>query len=70
MSGNAGGAKDADFRHAFDDSEGRVIGGEPRNASKDPGPSEEAIRQGEGGLSALSQAMKLVGELNVGNRAP
>ena len=44
MPGNAGGAKGPDFRHAFDDCEGRVIGGEPRNTFKDPEPSEEAIR--------------------------
>jgi hypothetical protein len=60
MPGNAGGAKDPDFWHAFDDGEGRVIGGEPRNAFENPEPSEEAIRQGEGGaclslLRALRQ---------------
>ena len=67
MPGNAGGAKDPDFWHAFDDGEVRVIGDEPVNAFKDPEPSEEAIRQGEGGCPAVCLAMKPVGEPDAGN---
>ena len=44
MLGNAGGAKDPDFRHAFEVGEVEVIGDEPGNTDKDPEPSEEAIR--------------------------
>jgi len=44
MPGNAGGAKDPDFRHAFEDGEVAVIGDEPGNTGKDPDLSEEAIR--------------------------
>ena len=44
MPGNAGGAKDPDFWHAFEDGEVRVIGDEPGNAFEDPEPSEKAIR--------------------------
>ncbi len=42
--GNAGGAKDPDFWHAFEAGEVEVIGDEPGNTVKDPEPSEEAIR--------------------------
>ena len=44
MPGNAGGAKDPDFRHAFEEGEVEVIGDEPGNTGKDPDLSEEAIR--------------------------
>ena len=42
--GNAGGAKDPDFRHACEEGEVKVIGDEPGNTEEDPEPSEEAIR--------------------------
>jgi hypothetical protein len=41
--GNAGGGKDPDFRRAFEDGEGKVIGDEPYNTGKDPDPSEKAV---------------------------
>jgi hypothetical protein len=41
--GNAGGGKDPDFRRAFEDDEGKVIGDEPYNTGKDPDPSEKAV---------------------------
>ena len=44
MPGNAGGAKDPDFRYAFEVGEVKVIGDEPGNTGKNPGPSEKAIR--------------------------
>jgi hypothetical protein len=44
MPGNAGGAKDPDFWHAFEDGEVRVIGDEPGNALENQEPSEKAIR--------------------------
>jgi hypothetical protein len=44
MPGNAGGAKDPDFRHAFEVGEVKVIGDAPDNTGKDPDPSEKAIR--------------------------
>ena len=44
MPGNAGGAKDPDFRRAFEEGEVEVIGDEPGNTGKDQDPSEEAIR--------------------------
>ena len=42
-SGLAGGGKDPDFRRAFEDDEGKVIGDEPYNTGKDPDPSEKAV---------------------------
>ena len=44
MPGNAGGAKDPDFWHAFEVGEVTVIGDEPGNTGRDPDPSEKAIR--------------------------
>ncbi len=44
MPGNAGGAKDPDFWHAFEVGEVKVIGDEPGNTGKDPDPTEKAIR--------------------------
>ena len=44
MPGNAGGAKDPDFRCAFKEGEVEVISDEPGNTGKEQDPSEEAIR--------------------------
>jgi hypothetical protein len=41
--GNAGGGKDSDFWHAFEDGEDVVIGDEPGNARKDQEPPEKAL---------------------------
>jgi hypothetical protein len=54
------------LQERFRRSPGEVIGDEPSNTEPDPDASEEAVPQGEGGLS-VSLAVNPVGEPDAGN---